>query len=155
MRKWIVTALVIAAALWFHPFPAADTGELLVAKTLLIEEQEGEISLWAAGLHARGETVQAAVEEMKNNAPGTLFLRQTMRIIFCGGAEQSENALNLPQEIPIGAVVYQSEESAKDMNERLEDLEEQLEARERREQQLPTLAQLQNRILSEDTGKEG
>ena len=155
MKKWIIAGAIILAALCFHPFEAADAGELLVAQTLVIEEDGDQISLWAAELHAKGKTTEEAAEKMKGSAPGTLFLRQTKRIIFCGGAEASDAALKLPEELPMGAVVYQSEESGKDLNEKLKDLEEVLEAREQRERDLPTLAQIKNSRYLEERQETG
>ncbi len=143
MKKWVAGIAVVLAAICFHPFEAADTGELLVAQTLMIEEEEDALSLWAAGLHATGKTAQSAVNQMADHAPGKLFLRQLKRIILCGGAEQLER-MELPEEIPMGAVVYRSKEPAEALSERLEELEAVLEARERRERNLPTLAQLKN-----------
>lgn len=143
MKKWVIGIAVVLAAICFHPFEAADTGELLVAQTLIIEGEENELSLWAAGLHATGKTAQTAVDKIADRAPGKLFLRQTGRIILCGGTEQFEK-MELPEEIPMGAVVYRSNESAEALNKRLKELEAVLEARERREQDLPTLAQLKN-----------
>lgn len=144
MKKWIVGLLIIVAAVCFHPFHAFDPGELCVAQTLLVEAKDDQVTLWALEQSAQGETTAQAANVMAEAAPGELFLRQTKRIIFCGGAEFSKNALKLPEEIPMGAIVYQCQDSGEQLSENLEELEAVLEARERRERQLPTLAQLKN-----------
>lgn len=146
MKKWYLAAaglLLAGAAVCFRPFSPADPGTLCVAQTLIVETEGDQVTVWGADLEARGKTAREAAEVMAQKAPGTLFLRQVKRIIFCGGAE---NVL-LPREIPMGAVLYRSGEPGAVLREDLEALEAVLEARERRERSLPTLAQMENSAL--------
>lgn len=86
-----------------------------------------------------------ALADMEEWAPGQVFLRQTKRIIFCGGTEARPG--ELPEDLPMGAGVYETTQSAEILLE-INDLEDILEARERRQKQMPTLADLKNSALS-------
>lgn len=147
LKKWIAAGLIILISLCFHPFQAADAGELCVAETVIVENTGDNVEMWAAGVHGQGRTASDAAADMAQSAPGTLFLRQVKRVIFCGGAERSEEARSLPEEIPMGAVIYESQEPGWALSEELEELEEVLEARERREKEPATLAQIKNQVL--------
>jgi hypothetical protein len=116
-------------------------------ETLLVEEDAGEVRLYAEDFEGSGTDAEAAAENMAENAPGQLFLRQTKRLILCGNTEL--DLLELPKELPAGAVVYADPRSAQALLEQMETLEPMLEAREKRAEQVPTLAQLQNRQLVE------
>ena len=64
MKKWII-ALAGLGILWaIHPFRGIDAGSLCVVETLLIETEEGEISVASGELTGTGDTVQAALEDM-------------------------------------------------------------------------------------------
>jgi hypothetical protein len=103
-------------------------------------------------LEGTGTDVGAAADDMAENAPGQLFLRQTKRLIFCGDTQP--DLLGLPEELPMGAVVYQDPREAEELLKQLETLETVLEAREKRSEEVPTLARLQNRQLEEQKEKQ-
>jgi hypothetical protein len=147
VKKWLIagTLVLLLGYCDLLPFQSMDAGNLLVVETLLIEENAGEVHLYAQDLEGTGQDVVTAAENMAENAPGQLFLRQTKRLIFCGDTELE--LLDLPEELPVGAIVYQDPRTAEELLAQLETLEPMLEAREKRAERVPTLAQLQNRQL--------
>jgi hypothetical protein len=149
VKKWLIVGALVLLAGYFDllPFKSMDAGDLLVVETLLIQEEAGEVHLYAQDLEGTGTDVGAAADNMAENAPGQLFLRQTKRLIFCGDTQQ--DLLGLPEELPMGAVVYADPREAQELLEQMETLEAMLEAREKRSEDVPTLAQLQNRYLTE------
>jgi hypothetical protein len=149
VKKWLVAGGLVLLAGYFDllPFQSEDAGELLVVETLLIQEEAGEVHLYGLDLEGTGVDVAAAAENMAENAPGQLFLRQTKRLIFCG--DMQPDLMELPEELPVGAVVYGDPREAQELLTQLETLEAMLEAREKRSENVPTLAQLQNRYLRE------
>jgi hypothetical protein len=149
VKKWLIAGTLVLLAGYFDllPFKSMDAGDLLVVETLLIEDDAGEVHLYAMDLEGIGTNVGAAADHMAENAPGQLFLRQTKRLIFCGDTQQ--DLLGLPEELPMGAVVYADPRKAEELLTQLETLEAVLEAREKRAEDVPTLAQLQNRYLAE------
>jgi hypothetical protein len=149
VKKWLIAGALVLLAGYFDllPFKSTDAGDLLVVETLLIEDDAGEVHLYAMDLEDTGTDVGVAADHMAENAPGQLFLRQTKRLIFCG--DTKPDLLGLPEELPMGAVVYADPREAQELLEQMETLEAMLEAREKRSEDVPTLAQLQNRYLTE------
>ncbi len=146
MKKWII-ALAGLGLLWaVRPFDGIDAGSLCVVETLLIESVQGEISVMSGELAGTGETVQAALENMGEHTPGTLFLRQVRRVILCGGKYDTNVLMELPGEIPLGAMIYTSDESAESLRQQ-NTLDQVLEAREQRNNTMPNLAEVRNQRL--------
>lgn len=129
------------------PFESMDAGELCVVETLFVEKRGTQIHLLSEETEGVGETVAEAVDNMEENAPGRLFLRQVQRVVFCKGAEESVDVLELPGEIPLGAGVYQSESRAEDLMKDLDGLESRLKVMEQQKNKVPTLAHLKNMQL--------
>lgn len=152
MKLWLLAGIVALCVGYFDllPFESVDAGELYIVETLLVEEHDRGVSLYAGEAEGHGTSLDAALADMKDWAPGQLFLRQTKRIIFCGG--EVMNPMELPETLPMGAGVYGSEESAKTLLD-AKDLEDILEARERRQDNMPTLADLKNSALLGKTMK--
>lgn len=153
MKKWII-ALAGLALLWaVHPFRGVDAGSLCVVETLLIEPQGNRVRVAAGELNGTGGTVSEALENMAENTPGTLFLRQVRRIILCGGENAGGQVMELPDEIPLGTIIYTSPENSEELQAR-ENLDQVLEAREQRDRSMPNLASVKNRWLErQKTGK--
>lgn len=147
MRLWLLAAVVALCVGYFDllPFESVDAGELYIVETLMVEETAQGISLYAGEAEGHGSTLEAAVADMERWATGRLFLRQTKRLIFCGG--RVVEPMELPETLPMGAGVYSTEESAETLLD-AKDLEDVLEARERRQQNIPTLAELKDDMLS-------
>lgn len=146
MKKWLLGIAVFLVISFFDlwPFPQQDAGELYIVETLLVERQGNAVVLTAGELSAGGADMNEALAAMEENAPGQLFLRQTKRIIFCGG-EESWDPMDLPEQLPMGACVYLWDGAAEALN--MEEVNKVLEARERRNTKTPTLAQLKNEAI--------
>lgn len=144
MKKWMIGLLVVLAVSFFDlwPFPQQDAGELYIVETLLLEQEEDTVRLYAGECSADGKTLEEALAKLEACAPGQLFLRQTRRLIFCGGAETDCDPMTLPEQLPMGACVYAWPGAAEDLD--MEYLNEVLEAREHRAPGTPTLAQMKN-----------
>ena len=146
----LLAALVVGWLGWL-PFPRTDAGELFVVETLLLEADGETVTLHAGEVTGTGATLDMALEDLASQAPGELFLRQTRRMIFCGGAQQQLDPLRLPEELPMGAAVYGTETPAEELTEKTKKINDILEAQERREKNMPTLARLKNSALARET----
>lgn len=148
MKKWII-ALVGLGILWgIHPFQGVDAGSLCVVETLLVEPKQGEIYVASGALNGTGATVSEALEDMTEHTPGTLFLRQVRRVILCDDGAGIQSLMGLPDEIPLGALVYTSSETAEALQTQ-DMLDQVLEAREQRDRTMPSLAMVKNHWLEE------
>lgn len=152
MKKWALAMVAFLAITFFDlwPFPQQDAGELYIVETLLVEQRDDQMILTAGELSGSGDNMQKALADMTENAPGQLFLRQTKRVIFCG-EEALQEAPALPEQLPMGACVYLWNGTAEMLN--MEQVNKVLEAQERRNTKTPTLAQLKNSTILEQSPK--
>lgn len=148
MKKWLLCLAVVLAvgAMDLWPFPQQDAGELYLVETLFIETDGAAVRLRSGELEAQGTTLEDALAAMEDRAPGQLFLRQARRVVFCGGAEEVCDPMELPEELPMGACVYRCRGTAERVDQ--ETLNKVLEAWERRHEDAPTLADLKNSALT-------
>lgn len=151
MKKWLLAAAAVLILSYgdFLPFENADAGDLYIVETLFVEKKGNRLVLLAEDIQGSGADVAAAAEDMKKTAPGRLFLRQVKRIVFCQGAQTQVDILSMPEEIPLGASVFVSNEPANKLLNDLENLEKRLEVQEEQAKNMITLAQLQNGALKE------
>lgn len=149
MKKWSMIAAVMLMLGYLDalPFEHADAGALCVVETLLVEADQGGVTLYSVDGAGWGENIKEAEGALLENVPGQLFLRQVKRVIFCNGAEERVDLMEMPEEVPLGAHIYQCAEEAQVLLEHMEREEKRLSARERREKDIPTLAKLQNEVL--------
>lgn len=147
MKKWMIAAAA-AGVLMMQPFQPQDAGRLYVVETLALEERSGEILVASGDVWGRGSTVTAALENMEERTPGLLFLRQVKRVILCGDTDAAVLS-RLPEEIPMGAVIYTSQAQAQELAPQAE-LQEILEAREVRDPELPKLAEILDQSRKRD-----
>lgn len=152
LKRWIIGALAALAVgfLGWLPFPCTDAGELFLVETLLLEADSGGVTLYAGELSGTGADLDGALLALERRTPGQLFLRQTQRLIFCGGAAAALDPLLLPEELPVGAAVYGTDTPAAELTGNLEELNRGLEAQERRAPDTPTLAQMKNSALTRE-----
>lgn len=152
MKRWIIGAIAALAVgfLGWLPFPCTDAGELYLVETLLLEADGRQVTLYAGNVTGQGESLEAALLDLEHRAPGQLFLRQTQRLIFCGGAAAELDPLLLPEELPLGTAVYGTEAPAEKLCADPDRLNAVLEAQERRRPDTPTLARLQNSALARE-----
>lgn len=152
LKRWIIGALAALAvgSLGWLPFPCTDAGELYLVETLLLEADSGGVTLYAGELSGWGENLDGALLDLERRAPGQLFLRQTQRLIFCGGAAAELDPLLLPEDLPAGAAVYGTDTPAPELTGDPKKLDAVLEAQERRKPDTPTLAQMKNSALARE-----
>lgn len=138
MKKWCVLITLTLILLYFPPFDGADAGKLWVVETLIVEENQDHVAVYAKDLTAEGRTLHEALENLREYVPGELFLRQLKRLIFCGDMMLKR----LPEEIPLGSAVYVYHGSGAVLWQQLGSVEPVLEARERAKPDMIRLAEL-------------
>ena len=85
MKKWIWLA---ALALFLLPQRGTEVGKLLPVETLLIENQAGQYRVSAdTGSAGRGDSLEKAVDALRAEAPGILFLDTADYVLLTGEAE--------------------------------------------------------------------
>lgn len=152
LRKWIWAALALLVLRYggMLPFEHVDAGEMCLVETLLVDAGDEDTLLCSIYGQGRGTTVEEALENMEQQAPGRLFLRQVRRVIFCDGTRAEGCAMELPEEIPLGAVIYHRQEEPEELLQRIEYVERNLSSRENRETGGLTLGQIKNQVLKEE-----
>ena len=112
MRKWYLAlaALLLVNFLGLWPFQQIDTGELFIVDTLVITPEGDAVRVMAEEISGQGLTMEAALDDLQEHAPGQLFLRQVRRLILCQDLRLAPQSL--PREVPAGAYVYHTAVSA-------------------------------------------
>ena len=86
MKKWIWLA---ALALLLLPQRGTEVGKLLPVETLLIEKQAEQYRVSAdTGSAGRGDSLEKAVDALRAEAPGILFLDTADYVLLTGEAEE-------------------------------------------------------------------
>lgn len=96
MKRWIVYLLLFAAAaaLGTTSFTGTDVGELLPVEVVRISCRDEEILLETDnGNSGRGMDVTDALRDLKESAPGNLFLETADYLILVPGCEEYLEAL--------------------------------------------------------------
>lgn len=140
MKLWLLA--LAAAAVVFPPFKAVDPGRLCVVETLILEQTPEECRIYGGAWSGRGNTLSEAMTDMADTAPGKLFLRQVQRVIYC-----DETLIPVPEEIPLGAVVYRSGKDGESLWQDLSVLEPVLREWEQ-EKDLPRVSDLRQDDLT-------
>ena len=108
MKKWIWLA---ALALFLLPRRGTEVGKLLPVETLLIEKQAGQYRVSAdTGSAGRGDSLEKAVDALRAEAPGILFLDTADYVLLTGEAEDCME--KLPDYVRPGTRVYKLEGTA-------------------------------------------
>lgn len=95
--KRILGILILATALRMSdllPFEALEIAELVPIETLAVSVEQNQVVLDGGDCSGRGENWQAALEDLRHGAEGTLFLGTAEQVIFT-----KEAASLLPQVI--------------------------------------------------------
>lgn len=90
MKRWAIYLLLFAAAaaLGTSAFTGTDVGELLPVEAVRVSVREGELLLETdTGDTGRGADVDAALRDLKESAPGNLFLETADYLILAPGSE--------------------------------------------------------------------
>lgn len=75
MKRWVIYGLVIALLLVLRPQEMKDVGQLLPVELLYIYKEGGYIRVETDdGTWGRGLTLQRAFDDLKETAPGSVFL---------------------------------------------------------------------------------
>ncbi|MBE6948209.1 MAG: hypothetical protein E7454_08210 [Ruminococcaceae bacterium] len=91
MKRWFLYLALLAAAafLTISPFQGSDVAKLLPIETVWLAQEKGTVSLKTdTGDLGRGETVAAALQDMKESASGTVFLDTADYLIVEKGSEE-------------------------------------------------------------------
>lgn len=108
MKKWIWLG---ALALLLLPQRGAETGKLLPVETLLIEKQARQYRVATdTGHTAQGGSLKQAVDALREEAPGILFLDTTDYVLLAGEAEECMEKLS--DYVRPGTRVYKLEGTA-------------------------------------------
>lgn len=75
MKRWLVLAVIAAAALMFPSRSATDVGELLPVELLYVYKEENNIRVATdTGNLGVGKDLEEALADLKATAPGNIFL---------------------------------------------------------------------------------
>lgn len=75
MRRWMIYVAVVAAALILKPKDIKDVGELLPVELLYISREAGSIRAETdTGTFGTGRNLEEALKDLKETAPGEIFL---------------------------------------------------------------------------------
>lgn len=75
MRRWMIYVAVVGLALLLKPKDVMDVGELLPVELLYISREAGSIRAETdTGAVGTGRTLEEALEDLTQTAPGAIFL---------------------------------------------------------------------------------
>lgn len=95
-RRWVIYSLLALAlaALGELPFQERDVGKLLPVETSLIWMEDGQVAIETdLGLKGKGNTLEKAVEDLRERAPGVVFYDTGEYILLHDSAIGLENTL--------------------------------------------------------------
>lgn len=108
MKKWIWLGALLLLLL---PQRGTDVGELLPVEVLLIEKEAGQYAVTTdTGNTARGDSLEAAMDTLRNTAPGVIFLDTADYVLLTGETLDCMDAL--PDLVRPGTKVYAVEGAA-------------------------------------------
>lgn len=85
MRRWIIYGAAAALALLLAPAPRTDVGELLPVELLYVYKEGDALRVETdTGNFGTGETLDEALGELKETAPGVVFLDTVDYVIVTG-----------------------------------------------------------------------
>lgn len=72
---WYIGAVVLVAALGWMPFQGTDVARLQPVELISVSQEENRVLVETdTGDSGRGETLELALEDLKNSTPGEIFL---------------------------------------------------------------------------------
>ncbi len=108
MKRLILCALAVIAAglLGWLPATQKDVGDLLAIQTLVVSQKDGELLLDGGDkLRGRGAGWAAAMENLRQTAPGEAFFGTTGQLVLVGEAQTAlADLLNDPELRPAARV---------------------------------------------------
>lgn len=93
--KWIASliAILLVAVLDWLPFQGTDVATLEPAEALYVSLEEQVLVETDGGWFGRGETVEQAIADLKESAPGQVFLQTVDYLLLQEGSEEVLPAL--------------------------------------------------------------
>lgn len=93
--KWIesLIAILLVAVLDWLPFQGTDVATLEPAEALYVSLEEQVLVETDGGWFGRGETVEQAIADLKESAPGQVFLQTVDYLLLQEGSEEVLPAL--------------------------------------------------------------
>lgn len=93
--KWIASliAILLVAVLGWLPFQGTDVATLEPAEALYVSLEEQVLVETDGGWFGRGETVEQAIADLKESAPGQVFLQTVDYLLLQEGSEEVLPAL--------------------------------------------------------------
>ena len=93
--KWMIPllAILLIAALGWLPFQGTDVATLEPAEALYVSFEEQVLVETDGGWYGRGETVEQAIADLKESAPGQVFLQTVDYLLIQQGSEELLPAL--------------------------------------------------------------
>lgn len=93
--KWIISliAILLITALGWLPFQGTDVATLEPAEALYVSLEEQVLVETDGGWFGRGETVEQAIADLKESAPGQVFLQTVDYLLLQEGSEEVLPAL--------------------------------------------------------------
>ena len=94
--KWIASliAILLVAVLDWLPFQGTDVATLEPAEALYVSLEEQVLVETDGGWFGRGETVEQAIADLKESAPGQVFLQTVDYLLLQEGSEEVLPALS-------------------------------------------------------------
>lgn len=88
MKKLLIiaAAALLLKATGLLPFSGTDVAQLLPVRALLIDVENGQVFLDGGSAKGSGTTLNAALEDMKQGAEGTVFLATAEQVILSSRA---------------------------------------------------------------------
>ena len=88
--KWIASliAILLVAVLDWLPFQGTDVATLEPAEALYVSLEEQVLVETDGGWFGRGETVEQAIADLKESAPGQVFLQTVDYLLLQEGSEE-------------------------------------------------------------------
>lgn len=83
--KQVIWLAILAAALSMTgllPFQSSDVASLVPVETLTVDMKEGQVLLDGGECRGRGENWEAALEDLRHGAEGTVFLGTAEQIVL-------------------------------------------------------------------------
>lgn len=81
--KWLIIAALLLTLIFGLPFREYDTAKLLPMETLQADTRDGKVLLVSEAGSGEGETFLAAVEDLRQKAPGDVFFDTAEHLVLC------------------------------------------------------------------------
>lgn len=84
--SWLLAAAAAALLFIFTPFRSSDVAELIPVEILVISKENNQLVVDGGEVQGRGATWTEAWQDLKQGAPGKVFLGTAEYVVLVGGA---------------------------------------------------------------------